>query len=129
MDNNKGLQRTPMNQPPIIEINLLHANLCRAVADPRRILILYALGEKPRHVTALADFLHLPQPTVSRHLRVLRQQSLVTTKRGGTSVTYALADQRIIEALDLMRQVMNNALKQRSDLLLLEKDFQLIWRR
>ena len=112
-----------MAQPPLKEINLLHANLCRAVADPKRILILYALDEQPRNVTALADILHMPQPTISRHLRVLRQQSLVTTEREGASVTYALADRRIIDALDLMRQVMNSALKQQSDLLLQENDF------
>ena len=112
-----------MSQPAAKEINLLHANLCRAVADPKRILILYALDERSRNVTALADSLRMPQPTVSRHLRVLRQQSLVTTMREGASVTYALADRRIIEALDLMRQVMNDALKQRSDLLLQEGGF------
>lgn len=114
---------TRMSQPPAKEINLLHANLCRAVADPKRILILYALDKQSRNVTALADYLHMPQPTVSRHLRVLRQQSLVTTKREGPSVTYALADRRIIEALDLMRQVMNDALKRQSNLLLQEGSY------
>ena len=111
-----------MSQPQATEINLLHANLCRAVADPKRILILYALDEQPYHVSALADLLRMPQPTVSRHLRVLRQQSLVTTERDGPAVTYQLADRRIIEALDLMRQVMNDALKRQANLLL-EEDF------
>jgi DNA-binding transcriptional ArsR family regulator len=122
MDNCTSAQEALMSQPQVTEINLLHANLCRAVADPKRILILYALDEQPHHVSALADLLHMPQPTVSRHLRVLRQQSLVTTERDGTSITYALADRRIIEALDLMRQVMNDALKKQADLLL-EEDF------
>ena len=33
------------------EVNLLHANLCQALADPTRILILYALRDSPRHVS------------------------------------------------------------------------------
>jgi len=33
------------------EVNLLHANLCQAIADPKRILILYALSEGPKHVS------------------------------------------------------------------------------
>jgi DNA-binding transcriptional ArsR family regulator len=37
---------------------------------------------------------------VSRHLRVLRQQSLVGTRRDGPSVIYNLADERIIAVLD-----------------------------
>ena len=59
------------------EVNLLHANLCQALADPTRILILYALAESPRHVTGLAELLDVPQPTVSRHLKVLRERRLV----------------------------------------------------
>jgi DNA-binding transcriptional ArsR family regulator len=102
--------------PSLNELNSLHANICQALADPKRLLILYALDEQPRHVTALAEELDLPQPTVSRHLRILRQQSLVTTERDGTTVVYALADRQIITALDLIRQVMVDALTRQSQL-------------
>ncbi|MGW8319076.1 MAG: ArsR/SmtB family transcription factor [Candidatus Promineifilaceae bacterium] len=98
------------------EFSLLHADVCQALADPKRILILYALSEKPRHVTALAEDLGIPQPTVSRHLRILRQQSLVTTERDGPSVIYHLADDRVIAVLDLMEQIVFDTLTQRSDL-------------
>jgi len=109
-----------MTTPTLHELNLLHANICQALADPKRLLILYALAEEPRYVTALAETLDMPQPTVSRHLRVLRDQSLVNTERNGTAVTYQLADHRIIEALDLIREVMVNALTRQSQLLALE---------
>jgi len=106
-----------MSYPRLEEIDLLHANICRALADPKRIQILYVLGEKPRHVTALAEELEMPQPTVSRHLRILRQQSLVLTERDGPSVIYRLADQRIIVLLNTMQQVMTDALARNNDLL------------
>ena len=61
-----------MPHPPLEELNRLHANLCQAVADPKRILIIYALHDHPRNVSTLAADLEIPQPTVSRHLRVLR---------------------------------------------------------
>jgi DNA-binding transcriptional ArsR family regulator len=57
------------------EVNLLHANLCQALADPTRILILYALAESPRRVSGLAELLDAPQSTVSRHLKVLGDSS------------------------------------------------------
>jgi ArsR family transcriptional regulator len=98
-------------------MNMQHARICQALADPKRILMLYALSEQPRHVTALADYLGLPQPTVSRHLRVLREQSLVLTQRDGPTVIYRLADRRIIGVLDTMQQVMLDALERRSELL------------
>ena len=106
-----------MKEPTLDELNLLHANICQALGDPKRILILYALYEQPRHVTALADDLGLPQPTVSRHLRVLRQRALVSTERDGAAVVYRLADDRMITVLNEMRQVMRDALTRQSDLL------------
>ncbi len=106
-----------MNSPTIHELNLLHANICQALGDPKRILILYALAEQPRHVSALAADLGMPQPTVSRHLRVLRQRALVLTEREGTAVTYRLADHRIIEILDTMRSVLRDALARQASVL------------
>ena len=50
--------------------------------------------------------LDVPQPTVSRHLRILRERGLVSTERQGTSVYYTLADQRVIDALDLLRAIL-----------------------
>lgn len=99
---------------PIEEINLLHNNICHAVNDPKRIQILYALSDQPLNVTALANLLETPQSTVSRHLSLLRQRSLVITEREGTSVVYKLADPRIIQVLDIMRQVLRESLERQS---------------
>lgn len=110
-----------MTTPTLQELTLLHANICQALADPKRLQILYALAEAPLNVNSLAEALQLPQPTVSRHLRVLRQQSLVNTERKGPAIKYHLADRRIIEALDQIRQVMIDALARRSRLVELEE--------
>jgi ArsR family transcriptional regulator len=96
--------------PSAAEITLLHNTICQALSEPRRILILYALSERPTHVTALAEKLDIPQPTVSRHLRVLRQQGLVQTERQGAAVVYTLTEPRLIEVLDLMRDILRDTL-------------------
>ena len=98
------------------EVSLLHANICQALADPKRILILYALSEGPKNVTELTEALHVPQPTVSRHLKVLREQRLVLTDREGTSIRCSLADDRVIEALNTMRAVLLDGLTQQARL-------------
>lgn len=98
------------------EVNLLHASICQALADPKRILILYALSEGPRTVTELTEALDVPQPTVSRHLKVLRERRLVSTEREGTNVRYSLADDRVIGALDTMRAVLVGSLTQQAKL-------------
>ena len=98
------------------EITQLHAGICSGLADPTRILMLYALVDSPRNVNDLAERLELPQPTASRHLKKLRQQGLVIGKREGLFIYYRLADNRIIEALDLLRKILNDRLTHRASL-------------
>mgnify|MGYP001065719624 CR=1 FL=1 len=87
------------------EVELLHSRVCYALSDPTRICILYVLSQGGRFVNDIAELLDTPQPTISRHLRVLRERELVHTDRQGTAVCYSLADDRIIQALDLMREI------------------------
>lgn len=103
-----------MDSPHIDELNLLHANICQALGDIKRIQILYALYAQERHVTDLAALLDIPQPTVSRHLSVLRQRSLVVAERRGPLVVYSLAEPRIIEVLNSMRQILRDSLEKQA---------------
>ncbi len=69
------------------------AALFRAVADPHRLTILATLARAQDDV-CVCDFtggLPLNQPTVSHHLRILREAGLVTCERRGTWVYYRLA--------------------------------------
>jgi ArsR family transcriptional regulator len=93
------------------EITQLHAQVCNALSDPTRILILYTLADSPINVSDLSDTLDVPQPTVSRHLKVLRERHLVVAQREGKSVYYTLTDSRIIEALDILRAVLASSLE------------------
>lgn len=99
------------------EITHIEADFCFALSDPTRILILYALSEQPMNVTELTNELGIPQPTTSRHLKVLRERGLVYAERQGTVITYHLADNRIIQAMDLLRAAMRARLTQQADLI------------
>jgi ArsR family transcriptional regulator len=105
-----------VNQTLKQEIIQLEADFCAALSDPTRILILYALNDSSRNVTDLTTELGIPQPTTSRHLKVLRERGLVYTERQGTVITYHLADSRIIQALDLLRAAMRDRLTERANL-------------
>jgi ArsR family transcriptional regulator len=98
------------------EITQLHAEICAGLADPNRIMILYELSQSPRNVTELATNLKMPQPLVSRHLKVLRERGMVIPHRKGTVIEYTLADERLIQALDLLRAVMRDGLTKRAEL-------------
>ena len=98
------------------EISQLEANLCSAFADPTRILILYALSERSHNVTELTNELGTAQSTTSRHLKILRERGLVRTMRQGTTITYELADNRLIDALDILRAVLRDTITAKADL-------------
>ena len=53
----------------------------KALGDPTRLAILEAIGRRPRTVGELADLFSLAQPTVSNHVRVLRDAGLVVMAR------------------------------------------------
>ncbi len=94
------------------EITLMHGRVCSGIADPKRVLILYALDKGPLCVTELVQATGMSQPAVSRHLRVLRERGLVAARRRGQSIDYRLADRRVIRALDLLRAVLARQLAQ-----------------
>jgi ArsR family transcriptional regulator len=99
------------------EITELHADLCSALAEPKRILILYALSEGSNNVSDLASQIGISQPAASRHLKILRERGLVQPVRQGASVVYHLTDLRLIEALDLLRAVLRDRIHYRANLL------------
>jgi len=105
-----------VNEALVNEITQLHADICSALADPRRILILYALSEKPSNVSDIAAQIGISQPAASRHLNILRERGMVSAQRDGQSVIYQLTDQRSIQALDLLRSVLGDTLKNRGNL-------------
>ena len=92
------------------EVVRLHAQVCSGLADPNRILILYNLSEGPRCVNDIASSLELPQPTVSRHLKVLRDRGMVRAERDGQTNNYRLSDTCIIQALDILRALLADQL-------------------
>jgi ArsR family transcriptional regulator len=65
------------------EVNQLHSELCAGLADPKRLLILYALSQGALNVSEIAEKLKLPQPTPSRHLKLLRERNVVIAARDG----------------------------------------------
>jgi DNA-binding transcriptional ArsR family regulator len=85
----------------------LQASILKTIASPRRLEIIHLLGEMgPMEVRRLADHFGMPQPAISQHLAALRSAGLVDAVRSGRDVRYQLADPEIVEACDLMRQVL-----------------------
>jgi DNA-binding transcriptional ArsR family regulator len=99
------------------EISRLHADICSALADPNRILLIYAIYEKPRSVNELSEELGISQPATSRNLKVLRERGLAYTVRQGTTIEYHLTDERLVEALNMLRTILRDRLTYNANLI------------
>lgn len=91
----------------------MHAEVCQALADPSRLLIINELRDGPRSVGGIACALGISQLNVSRHLGLLHERGFVTAERSGDGVHYALASPDILRAVDLLREFMAEELGER----------------
>lgn len=67
------------------------ARRLKALGHPVRLGIAMRLAREPETCACdFADVFEVSQPTVSEHLRVLRNAGIVTTKRRGTQICYSL---------------------------------------
>jgi DNA-binding transcriptional ArsR family regulator len=73
------------------------ARLFQALSDPTRLKIVALLAGGPLNVTRIVDRVHVAQPAVSRHLRILREVGLIKDKRLGKEVEYSLQPGRVME--------------------------------
>ncbi len=85
----------------------MEAALLKAAADPYRLTMLATLAaaEDEVCVCEFTDALPLNQPTVSHHLRILREAGLVTCERRGTWVYYRLANDANARLADALANV------------------------
>lgn len=75
-----------------------------AVAEPRRRQILDLLAEGEMTVNELVDLVGLPQPQISKHLRVLRDVGLVTSRDDGRQRMYRLEGQPLRAIYEWVKQ-------------------------
>ncbi|MFR5890088.1 MAG: ArsR/SmtB family transcription factor [Lachnospiraceae bacterium] len=76
------------------------ADLFKIFGDTTRIKILYALFESEMCVCAIAELLNMTQSAISHQLSVLKKNSLVSSRREGKTVIYALADDHVRSIID-----------------------------
>jgi DNA-binding transcriptional ArsR family regulator len=93
-----------------LSLQAFKADFFRALAHPIRIRILEALRTGERSVQELQQALDLDQPIVSQQLAILRNKNIVTARKFGTTVRYALSDPLITKLLSVAREIFNNHL-------------------
>lgn len=93
------------------------AEMFRALAHPARIRVLESLVEGERSVGELQPLVGIESSHLSQQLAVLRRAGLVTSRKVGSSVLYAIRDEDLIELLAVARRMLIHALTESRELL------------
>jgi len=88
------------------QVYALHASVCQTLANPTRLKILNALRDQEIPVAELARRTGTSMPNLSQHLAILRQRRVVLTRREGVTIYYRIANAKILQAFDIMRDVL-----------------------
>jgi DNA-binding transcriptional ArsR family regulator len=100
-----------------VPLSVVKAELFKALAHPARIRALEVLSEGERSVGELQPLVGIESSHLSQQLGVLRRAGLVTTRKEGSSVFYALRDPLVAELLLVAKRLLVASLSQTGDLL------------
>ncbi|MDH4219040.1 MAG: metalloregulator ArsR/SmtB family transcription factor [Candidatus Aminicenantes bacterium] len=93
---------------------LLHSEVCKTLANPKRQEILDNLRQKDMTVNELVKKTGISQANLSQHLALMRSKGILSTRREGNNVHYSLSNSKIIKAFDLISEVLRDSLSTQS---------------
>lgn len=85
----------------------LGGNLLRALANEKRLEIVYALVGRELNVTELSKIVGLSQSSLSQHLSILRKEKIVKTRRVAQTIFYSMQNEKALKLLALLERMYN----------------------
>jgi len=90
-----------------------HADYCGVCANANRLKILDLLeSEESLTVTEIEEATGINQSTLSQHLKVMRNKGLLSREKDGVRSYYSIADDRIIEGMKVVQDVIKSKLEE-----------------
>ncbi|MGB9604641.1 MAG: ArsR/SmtB family transcription factor [Bryobacteraceae bacterium] len=109
-------QSRPQNTVESAEIFALHAEFCKVIANPTRLMLISRLRSGELTVGELVKGTGASLANISQHLRILRDHDIVRTRREGRSIYYRLRDARLVQVCELTRAILLGGIRQRGAL-------------
>jgi ArsR family transcriptional regulator, virulence genes transcriptional regulator len=91
----------------------MHAEMCKTISNPRRQAILDTIRGGELTVSELIEKTGISQANLSQHLAILRSKGVVKTRRDGNNIYYSISNIKIIEAYDLISEVLEDSTSSR----------------
>jgi ArsR family transcriptional regulator len=84
----------------------LHADVCKVFSNSKRLEILNTLRDREMTASELIEKIGLSKANLSQHMSILKSKGVVLTRREGVNIYYRISNAKIIQACDLMREVL-----------------------
>jgi ArsR family transcriptional regulator len=91
----------------------LQADICKIFSNAKRMEIINVLKDREVSASDLIEKIGLSKANLSQHMGVLRSKGVVLARREGLSIFYRIANPKIIQACDLMREVLLEQLQEK----------------
>ncbi|MGB9628001.1 MAG: ArsR/SmtB family transcription factor [Thermodesulfobacteriota bacterium] len=91
----------------------LHADVCKVFSNAKRLEILNTLRDREMTASELIEKIGLSKANLSQHMSILKSKGVVLTKREGINIYYRISNPKIIQACDLMREVLLEQLQEK----------------
>jgi ArsR family transcriptional regulator, virulence genes transcriptional regulator len=92
------------------EFYLLHSEMCKTISNPKRQAILDSLRDGELTVNEISEKTGIAQSNISQHLASLKDKGVVVLRRQGNNSFYSISNKKIIEAYDLISEVLKDSL-------------------
>ena len=94
------------------QIYSYHAEMCKVFSHPKRLQLIDILRDKEMSVTDLSQRLGLASANLSQHLAMMKERHILVSRKEGNVVYYRVANPRLLEAFDLLREILFEQIRQ-----------------
>jgi ArsR family transcriptional regulator len=99
------------------QIYKYHAEMCKVFSHPKRLELMNVLRDKEMSVRDLSEKLEISSANLSQHLSMMKNRRILTSRKEGNMVYYRIANPRILEAFDLLREILFEQIRQDASLI------------
>jgi len=96
------------------EVYELHANICSVFSNPKRLEIIDILRDGEKSVSEIMKRTKISKTNLSQHLSLMRDRGIVTNRREGQNFYYSISNTKIIQAYDLMLEVLRELTRKKA---------------
>ncbi len=94
------------------QIYAYHAEMCKVFSHPKRLELINLLRDEEMSAGELGGRLGLAPANLSRHLTMMKERHILVSRKEGNVAYYRIVNPRLIEAFDLLREILFEQIRQ-----------------